>query len=83
MLRCNRKGGGRYKLQVHKVIGDHEVFASILGEVRAIERNRRKAMTESEKIMRAYEKPVEPELADNRIQGNGRHISEIFKSLTS
>lgn len=81
MMRANKKGGGRYKIQLHKVIGDHEVTASILAEARVIERNARKAATASEKIMAAYERPVDPEMADKRLTGNGRHISDVFKNL--
>lgn len=81
MQRCNSKGGGRYKIQAHKVIGDLEVFASILAEAKAKERNARKAQTASEKIMAQYERPVDPEQSDSRIKGNGVHVSEIFKKL--
>lgn len=80
MQRCNSKGNGRYKIQAHKVLGDLEVFASILAEARGRERNARKAKTASEKIMAAYEKPVDPEQADSRVKGNGRHISDFLKT---
>lgn len=83
MQRCNAKGGGRYKIQVHKVIGDLTITASILAEVKAKERNTRQSKTASEKIMAAYEKPVDPEQADSRIKGTGRHVSEIFRNLPS
>lgn len=81
MMRCNAKGGGRYKIQVHKVIGDLEITASILAEAKAKERNTRKAQTASEKVLADYERVVDPELADNRIKGNGVHISSIFKNI--
>lgn len=81
MQRCNAKGQ-RYKIQLHKVIGDLEIAASILAEAAAKERNTRKAQTASEKIVAAYERPVDPELADPRVNGTGRHISDIFRNIT-
>ncbi len=81
MQGSNRKGGGRYKIQCHKILGDHEVFASILAEAKAIERNRRKAATASEKIMQQYEKVVDPEQSSVLKLNGGRHLSDVIKTL--
>lgn len=79
MQRCNAKGQ-KYKIMVHKVIGDLEIAASILASAAAVQRNARKAQSASDKIMSQYEQRMDPEQADLRVKGNGRHISDFLKT---
>jgi hypothetical protein len=66
LLRQNRKnaGGGRqFRINVSRVCGDVENFSSILGEARAVERNRRPPATPRETVL-AQQRPVaDPEAA--------------------
>lgn len=64
------------KIQVHKIIGDLEIFASMLGEARAKERNQVKAATPKEQVLQAFRPVVNPELSGT---GNTHHISEFIK----
>lgn len=57
---------------------EYRWFDSLLSQARASERNRRPAPTERDKVIALREKPVEPETADLRINGVGRHVSELF-----
>lgn len=81
MQRCNAKGGGKYKIQAHKVLGDLEIFASILADAKAHARNARPAPTPRDVVIAQRERPVEPETADSRINGNGMHFSDVLKKL--
>jgi len=80
MQRCNANGQ-HYKIQAHKVLGDLEVFASVLADAKAKARNRRPPPTEKEKVVALRERVVEPETADPRINGTGRHLGDIIKHL--
>ncbi len=61
------------KIQVHKLCGDLEVFCSILGEARAMERNRRPAPTPKEQVLRDLRGPTDS------ATGNGCHrLSEFI-----
>ena len=80
MQRCNAKGG-KYKIMAHKVLGDLEIFASILADAEAKARNARSAPTEKEKVIAMRERAVEPETADSRINGTGLHFKDILKGM--
>lgn len=81
MQRCNTNGQ-HYKIQAHKVLGDLEVFASVLADAKAKARNRRPPPTEKEKVVALRERVVEPETADPRINGTGRHLSDVLKGMS-
>jgi len=61
------------KVQVHKLCGDLEIFASILAEARAKERNKVQALTPKEKTLAAWRgcEPVS--------NGNVHRISDFLK----
>lgn len=80
MMRANSKGG-RYSIEFGKVAGDLERFSGLLARIKAENRNRRPAPTEREKVIAAREKATEPETADPRINGVGRHLKDILKHL--
>jgi hypothetical protein len=63
------------KIQVHKLIGDLEVFASILAEARAKQRNAIPKPTPKEVILHTF-RGVTPEK-----NGNSRHIMEVFAEM--
>lgn len=81
MQRCNAKGGGRYKIAAHKVLGDTEVFASILAMAKAENRNHRPAPTPKEQVMQLRDPLLKTEEADPRINGHGRHLSDVLKKM--
>lgn len=64
------------KVQAHKLLGDLEVFGSILAEARAKERNRPKPPTAKEIVLKEFRGVVPTES-----NGNGRHVSEIFANM--
>jgi hypothetical protein len=64
------------KVQVYKVIGDLEQFASVLGEARAWDRNRVKGPTARATVVQAFGPVVDPEQSGT---GNSHHISELLK----
>lgn len=74
--------GGRFKLQLHKVAGDLERFASILSDLKAKDRNRRPAPTPKEQVMGMRDRIVDTESADPRINGTGRHLSDVLKKMS-
>ncbi len=61
------------KIQIHKLCGDLEIFASILAEARAKDRNRIKEQTPKEKTLSEWRgcEPVS--------NGNVHRISEFLK----
>lgn len=61
------------KIQIHKLCGDLEVFASILAEARAKERNRIKPTTPKESVLSSW-RGVKPES-----NGNCHKLSEFLK----
>lgn len=64
------------KVQVHKLLGDLTVFASILAEARARERNRIKPHTPKENVLAEFRGGfVEVPTA------KPRHVSEIFDEM--
>lgn len=82
LIKFNAKSGGaKFRINAFKICADVESFASLVAEAKAVMRNVRKAQTASEKIMAAYERPVDPEMADNRTNGNGKHLKDILKSI--
>lgn len=76
-----RMTGAAFSLRPDKIFDfEYMRFDSLLGEARAKERNIRKAQSSSERAVAAYEKPVDPEQADSRVKGNGRHISDFLRT---
>lgn len=73
--------GGRFKIQLHKVAGDLERFASILADCKAQDRNRRPAPTPKEQVMALRDPLLKTEEVDPRINGKGRHLSDVLKKL--
>lgn len=63
------------KVQVHKLLGDLEIFASILADARARERNRVPKPTAKEIVLEQF-RGVTPEP-----NGKIRHVSEIFDEM--
>lgn len=82
MQKENTKGG-RFKIQLHKVAGELDRFASILADVKAQDRNRRPLPIERDRILAAREKAAEPETTDPRINGTGRHLSDVLKTIAN
>lgn len=64
------------KVQVHKLLGDLEIFASILAEARAKDRSKPKSATPKEIVLQEFRGVTPPES-----NGNGRHVSEIFANM--
>lgn len=60
---------------------EYRWFDSLLSQARASERNRRPPPTEKEKVVALRERVVEPETADPRINGTGRHLSDVLKTI--
>lgn len=54
MKRHNHRNDSKYKFHVHKVVGDLEVFASLLADFRSLERARPKAKTPQVRILEAF-----------------------------
>jgi hypothetical protein len=54
MKRHNSKSDSKYKIQLHKVIGDLETFASMLAEFRAKERNRPKPPSPAQRVVSEF-----------------------------
>ncbi len=65
------------KVQVHKLIGDLEVFASILADARARERNRIPKPTPRETVMHEF-RGITPEKPGNCVPAS-RVIDELRK----
>ena len=66
------------KVQVHKLLGDLEIFASILAEAKAKERNRVKPPTPKESILESW-RPTNGE----RVSGANCHrLSDFLKTPT-
>ena len=63
------------KVQVHKLCGDLETFASILGEARAKERNKIPKPTPKEIVLEQFRR-VTPEA-----KGNCVPISQVFEAM--
>lgn len=61
------------KIQIHKLCGDLEIFASILAEARAKDRNRVKPATPKESVLSEW-RGIKPES-----NGNARSIGEFIK----
>jgi len=81
MLRFNKRSdGAKFRVNAFSVVGDLEKLGALIAEARAAERNRRPTPTPKEQIIALREKVVDPEAADPRINGNGRHVSELFKN---
>ena len=75
MLTYNRKHPAcPMKIQVHKCLGDLSVFASVLAEAKAIERNRIKSPTPKQQVLQSFRPTVE-ELGNGRVH----HISELLR----
>lgn len=84
LIRFNTKSGGaKFRINAFKICGDIESFAALVAEAKAVLRNTRKAQSASEKIMAAYEQVQNAEQADPRINGAGRHVSDVIKHLKS
>ena len=63
------------KIQVHKVCGDLEAFASIVGECKARERNKVKPATPKEQVLNAW-RPI----CGERVNGANVHrLSDFLK----
>lgn len=60
---------------------EYRWFDSLLSQARASERNHRPPPTAKEQAIQLREKVIEPETADPRINGNGRHLGDIIKHL--
>ncbi len=73
--------GGRFKLQLHKVAGELDRFASILADCKARDRNRRPAPSAKAQALETLRPTVEPETADVRANGTGRHLKDILSNL--
>lgn len=77
-----RMNGAAFSLRQNKLFDfEYMHFDALLQEARAKDRNARKAKTESEKTLARYENAIEPEEADPRIRGAGRHVSELFRNI--
>jgi hypothetical protein len=77
-----RSDGAKFRINAFKVIGDLETFAATLAEARAVERNRRPAPTEKEKVVEAFRPTVDPEQVSTLSLGAGRHVSELFRKMS-
>ncbi len=63
------------KVQVHKLLGDLEVFASILADARARERNRVSPPTPKESVLNQF-RGITPEKP-----GNCLPVAEVFEAM--
>lgn len=81
LIRANRKnvGGPQFRITVTRICGDVENFASLLGEARAAERNRRPPPTPREKVEALRERPVDPEEARARVTGQFATLRDVLK----
>lgn len=69
--------GGRFKLQLHKVAGDLERFASILADCKARDRNRRPTPTARETALESFHPIIDPE--NKPTTSTGHHISDFIR----
>lgn len=60
-----RMTGAAFSFRVHRVIGDLEWFASMLGEARAMERNRIKPVTPRNEVLSQWRPEVGEAVKDN------------------
>lgn len=83
MLRYNREnvGGAQFRINVQKILGDLETFASTLAEARAKERNRRPAPTPREQVQALRERPVDPEQASTLKPVNWQSVRDVLKNI--
>lgn len=64
LIRFNNKSdGAKFRLNVFKVIGDLESFAALVGEARAVDRNRRAEPTPKDKVIQLREHVLNPDEA--------------------
>lgn len=77
MLSFNRKHPDcPMKIQAHKVLGDLEIFASVLAEARARERNRVKPRSNQDSVLQSFRPRVDAELGSN---GKPHRITDFIK----
>ncbi len=83
MQRYNREnaGGAQFRINVQKVLGDLETFASTLGEARAKERNRRPAPTPRDQVMAQRERPVDLEQASTMKMGPTPDFKKVLQDI--
>ena len=83
LLRKNRKhaGGPQFSINVLKVCGDLENFATLLAEARAQERNRRPAPTPRDTVLAQQRPVVDPEAARARAGEQFQTLRDILKKV--
>lgn len=79
LMRFNRgSNGAKFRINLQKICGCAETFASLLGEARAKQRNKIKATTPQEQVLKEFRRSPEQQST-----GNTRSVSEVFRALTT
>ena len=79
LLRFNRNNdGAKFRINAVKIVGDLENFASLLGEARAIERNRKPSSTPRDNVLQAFR----PGIPDGQTTTHtARPFSDVLKAI--
>lgn len=78
LMRFNRtSSGAKFRINLQKICGDPETFASLLGEARVKERNRKKPPTAREQVLQSLRPTVGEPLSGQ----NTRTLSEVFQTI--
>jgi hypothetical protein len=70
--------GAKFRINLQKICGDLENFASLLGEARAKQRNKIKAPTSRDVVLNQ----LRPQIGDPTATGTTKTIADVMKSLT-
>lgn len=80
LMRFNRaSNGAKFRINLQKICGDPETFASLLGEARAKERNRKKPPTAKDQVLQNLRPTVGEPLSGQ----NTRTLSEVFQTIAT
>lgn len=82
MIRFNKKSGGaKFRINAFKVMGDLELFASMLAEVKAMKKNSRPPQTPKQQVEQLRERVIDKEESSTMRLTPGCHISDVLKTL--
>jgi hypothetical protein len=77
LLKQNRQmNGAKFRINCVKIVGDHEAFASLLGEAAAVKRNR-VVVTAKDVALKQLRPSVGTDLTGNA----ARNVAEVFQAM--
>lgn len=80
----NRSDNAKFRINVFKILGDLEYFASLVAEARAVDKNRRPAPTPKQVVQSQREQIVDPEessLLTITSTTSGRTMKDVLNTL--